>query len=419
MKKALLLIALFVAAVLAACGAQPAPSPALPSVTPSPSATASLPVVATATLRVPTVTPRPAGAGPVWEEYAAPKLTAITPIPPPATRLTIPDDVNIILFAGIDSPSPYIGRTDAITLVIYNARLARASVVSVPPDLFGYIPGYTMQRLYTAYPLGGVKLLETTIEYNLGVRPMSYAILNIDTFPRLIDDLGGINVYVTEDLSKYCPGIPAGVVFMDGGKALCYMRLRLGSDEMSRNRRQQEVIQTVFLRLVENGNLARLPELYQAYQDMLETNVSGREIFEGIPLALKLGDRGRVGFFHPGEEELFTWVIAEHPFTEVFLPNRPALQVMMQEALEFVSQPVQFTDRVSTLEAQLTQSPSPTTTYTVTLTPTSTNTPTFTITPSPTRTYTVTITPTRTITPSPTNSRTPTPSNTPTPSKTP
>lgn len=175
----------------------------------------------------------------------------------------------------------------------------------------------------------------------------------------------------------------------------------------------------MFLRLVENGNLARLPELYQAYQDMIETNVSGREIFEGIPLALKLGDRGRVGFFHPGEEELFTWVVAEHPFTEVFLPNRPALQVMMQEALEFVSQPVQFSDRVITLEAQLTKSPTPTTTYTVTLTPTPTNTPTVTITPTPTRTYTVTITftpsktPTRTIIPSPTNSRTPTPSNTP------
>ena len=44
-----------------------------------------------------------------------------------------------------------------------------ASVISIPPDLFVYIPGYTMQRINTAYPVGGISLVKDTLEYNLGI----------------------------------------------------------------------------------------------------------------------------------------------------------------------------------------------------------------------------------------------------------
>ena len=72
----------------------------------------------------------------------------------------------------------YTGRTDAVAIVIYHPRLARASLVSVPPDLFGYIPGYTMQRVYSAYPVGGPQLLNSTLEYNFGIQPNDYAVFN-------------------------------------------------------------------------------------------------------------------------------------------------------------------------------------------------------------------------------------------------
>ena len=97
-----------------------------------------------------------------------------------------------------------------MALVIYHPRLARASVVSIPPDLFGYIPGYTMQRMNTAYAVGGARLLATTLEYNLGLRPNHYAVFNLDDFRHLVDDLGGINVTVLENVRAYCPEILPG-----------------------------------------------------------------------------------------------------------------------------------------------------------------------------------------------------------------
>ncbi len=400
-----------VAVFLATCGeAQPTPQPSLTppptdTVTPRPSVTPSL-----------TITLPFRGTRQVWEDFAPPILTPVTPVPPPLTGLVIPDEVQVLVVAGVDRPAPYVGRTDAIVLVIYHPRLARASLVSVPPDLFGYIPGYTMQRMYTAYATGGADRLIRAVEYNLGVRPNAYAILNLDDFTQLIDDLGGINVGVVENVRRDCPGIIPGVILMNGEQTLCYMRLRYGEEEFARNRRQQEVLRTIFLRMVEGGNLARLPGLYDAYRGAIETNLTLDEMLAAIPLALKLGDPTRIGYFTMSERELTTWQISDQPEAMVFLPNDDDMLVFMQQAVDYVSVPAPLREVVITLEYELTISPTPTNTYTVTPTPTQTNTPlpTFTLTRTITPTRTVTQTPLPTFTPLPTRTFTPTRTATPT-----
>jgi len=318
----------------------------------------------------------------------------------------------VLAIAGADRPLPYTGRTDAMALVIYHPRLARASLVSIPPDLFGYIPGYTMQRMYIAYPVGGPRGLNSALEYNLGIRPDTYAVLNLNSFSHLIDDLGGINVTVLENVAPYCPNILPGTVLMNGEQSLCYMRLRLGEDELARNRRQQEILRTVFLRMVEGGNLARVPQLYNQYRSSIDSNLTLEQILDAMPLALKLGDPNRIGYFQMSSDQLVRWQISEDPDASVFLPNRPALMKMMQQAINFVTTPSPLSEVVITLEYQLTVSPTPTTTYT------STPTPTHTLPPPPTATRTrvitvtvnstTTVTPTLTITPVGTWTRTPT-----------
>ena len=365
-----------------------------------------------------TRTPRPVRTQAIWENFPAPRLTPVTPIPPPLTGLSIPEEVQSVVLAGIDREEPYSGRTDAIALLIYHPRLSRASLVSVPPDLFGYIPGYTMQRMNTAYAVGGAEQLVSAVEYNLGVRPNAYVILNLDDFTRLIDDLGGINVTVLENVRRECPGIIPGEVLLDGQKALCYMRLRYGSDETSRNRRQQEVLRRVLLRLVEGGNLIRLPELYDRYRSVIDSDLTREQVLGAWRLGLNLGDTSRTGQFQMGSDELTTWEISQHPPASVFLPNRPAVMKFMQEAVDFVTTPSPIRDVVVTLEYELTVSHTPTNTFTVTPTPTFTSTPTVTLTFTPTITRTPSPTFTRTITPTRTNSptpRTPTPSVTPSP----
>ena len=381
------------AILLAACArTTPEPSPViwwLPAKTPTPE---SLPATATAT-------PTPPGGTPaVWQNYPSPRETPVTPIPPPLAGLAIPDEVRVLVVAGVDQVLPYTGRTDTIALVVYHPRLARASLISVPPDFMGYIPGYTMQRLYTAYALGSAPMLTRALEYNLGLKADHYAVFNLDSFSQLINDLGGINVTVLENIRPYCPKIPTGTVLMDGDMAICYMRLRLGDDEYARNRRQQDVLRGVFLRLVEGGNLVQVPGLYNTYRSSIDSNLTLDFMTSSLPLALKLGDPNRIGYFEMSSKELDRWEISTNPQTSVFLPNRPALAAFMQQAIDFVTTPSPLSEVVVTLQYQLTVSPTPTATSTVTLTPTST--PTITRTPTITQTPTITLTPTVTSVPS-------------------
>jgi len=417
---AVLLLAALTAGLYGCAAGSPAPT-AAPSATPPPSATHSPAPSVTVS---PSITARPHSNLPVWENFPAPQLTAVTAIPPPLTGLVVPEEVQVMAIAGIDRPGPFSGRTDAIALVIYHPRLARASVISIPPDLFGYIPGYTMQRMSIAYAVGGPRRLTSALEYNFGLAANQYAVLNLDDFSQIIDDLGGINVTVLENLRKYCPTISTGMVLMGGEEALCYMRLRFGEDEAARNRRQQEIFRTVFLRLVEGGNLVRVPELYSRHRSAVDSNLTLEQILDSLPLALKLGDPSRIGYFQLGPDEVSTWKISDHPPAIVFLPNRPAVMALMQQAVNFVTTPSPLQEIVLTLEYQLTISPTPTNTYTVTPTPTSTATPIPTLTPTrtitltraptntrtvtPTRTSTRTVTPTLTLTPSPTETQTPT-----------
>ena len=378
------------------------PSAATPTSSPPAVFTPSLTPSLTFT---PSPTPIPPESLPVWSTYPAPRFTPSTPVPPPFGRVALPEGMHTLLLVGQDQFSPYLGRSDALLLVFYHPRLAKASLVSIPPDLFGYLPGYTMQRLSSAYAAGGIRLLTGAVEYNLGVRPDDWLVANMDDFILFIDELGGVTVPVMQAVPNACGDfIYPGEVFMEGWLAACYARLRVGTDEASRGLRQQQLLFIVLQRLAGGGNLIRLPELYQLFNRRVRTSLTLEDLLANGSLMLRLADPKRVGFFQMGEGETEVWQISEQPPATVFLPRRPAILKLLERAIDFASKPAPFSDLVVTLEYELTVSPTPTLSPTPTPTFTETLTPTFlpTETPTPTGSATPGASPTPSVTLSPT-----------------
>lgn len=407
---------------LAGCSLlRPAPSPTPFPATPTLSATPTLPLAPTATPTItPTLTPDPARP---WGRFDRPSLPSVTQIPYPADWLSFPQEIRVLALLGTDRPAPFISRTDLITLIIYHPRLAKAALISLPPDLLVYIPGYTMQRLGVAYAVSGARGFERTIEYNFGLRPDTWAFIHYDDFVAFVDDIGGIEASILQPIPNFCGGLPQGTWMLTGEQALCYATLRLGMDEPSRNRRQQELIRITLQRLIYGGNLVRLPELWETYAGRVETDLTLEDLLEAIPLALKFGDPTRMRYYTLKTDELPRWDYPSEDRAMVFLPDAAALRDLLEEALAFVQQPESLAEVVVTLQYELTISPTPsetplpTFTFTPTFTPPPTNTPiptatytrTMTFTPSPTRTTTSTLTPSPSITPSLTFTLTPTP----------
>jgi polyisoprenyl-teichoic acid--peptidoglycan teichoic acid transferase len=313
---------------------------------------------------------------PYWANFPAPSINPATPIPPPLEGLALEEDILVWVLLGSDTEPPFTGRTQAIHLVFINTRFSKASLISIPGDLYVYIPGYTMQRLNTAYAIGGIETLRATLAYNFGVVPSRFVLAHPGDFQWLIDDLNMIEVTVFFPIPHACGGIRAGLIQMDGTLALCYASFRDGIDEIDRMHRQQQLLQEIFRKLTKDGNLVQLPVLFTSYQGWVKTDFALAELMNYIPLALRLADPDRVGYYMIGWDQISIWEVPGYSQAKVFLPNQDRVRGILQTAIDDIMSPSPFTNQVQTLEAQLTAAFQATETARGLISPTPTFTPT-------------------------------------------
>ena len=287
-----------------------------------------------------------------------PRSPAVTAIPPPMPLLgdqdTASDHLLNILLIGSDQRAKGSFRTDTLIIASIRPPEQVVTLISIPRDLFVFIPGWTMQRINTAYlhgetskyPGGGAALLKDTILYNLGVRIDHLAIVNFVGFKAIVDTLGGIDLPLAcaytdwrvidpeGDLENpnnwrlYTAG--PGMVHMDGELALWYARSRLRSNDYDRGRRQQEVLRGMYTMAMKLNIIPRLPELFKQLDGMVQTDLSLEQILSLVPMALKL-DASRIRSFYINNRLVKAWWTPQG--AQVLLPKRQALEALIQEAM--------------------------------------------------------------------------------------
>jgi LCP family protein required for cell wall assembly len=183
-------------------------------------------------------------------------------------------------------------RSDTMLLVTIDPVTNQAGMLSVPRDLWVEIPGFSFNRINTAYmfgeayhlPGGGPGLAIQTVENLLGVPIQYYAVVEFATFERLIDEIGGIDVEVKERI-KIAPigrdsfWLDPKPYHLDGAEALAYARVRkYGGGDFGRAERQQQVALAVIDRVVGFDMIPTLvtkaPQLYAELSEGIRTNLS-------------------------------------------------------------------------------------------------------------------------------------------------
>jgi len=214
----------------------------------------------------------------------------------PLPRWEGTERVNILVM-GIDQREHEHGpwRTDTMLVLTIDPVTMSGGMLSIPRDLWVPIPGYEEGRINTAhyigevydYPGGGPALAAETVQYNLGIPIHHYVRVNFTAFEQMIDLIGGIDVYVEEEIVDptypdesygYDPlYIPAGWQHFDGEMALKYARTRhTAGGDFDRAKRQQQVILAVFEQVTRLDLLPQLalraPELWQTLQGSVVTD---------------------------------------------------------------------------------------------------------------------------------------------------
>lgn len=334
------------------------PSPPPPSLTPS--AASATPIVRTPFVPLaPTTTPVPPAATADSAAWPPPFTFGGAPtppvaIPPPAAPLTFPEDTLNVLLLGSDRRSGIGFRTDTIVIVSIQPSVGLVALVSVPRDLYVFLPGYTVSRINTAWiygetlgvPGGGPQLLFDTVRYNLGVPIHRYVLVEMEGFRQIVDLLGGIDVRVACDYTDWrlrqpdlpqqlvsswaLYTVPRGVVHMDGDFALWYARSRARSSDFDRARRQQEVLRALYRAGLRPEVLTRLPELYRTAQTSLRTTASLEDALALTPFATRL-EPPRIRSRFIGRDQVQTFRV---PVTNayVLLPRADAVRALLMEA---------------------------------------------------------------------------------------
>jgi LCP family protein required for cell wall assembly len=364
---------LFLLLLVSACGGQPAGSAPLPTpttlylVTVPPDATATvtpfqpfsgtdtpgIPTLSTDTPQPPTVTFDP-NALLLPESSTQQSFYAPPYAPNPSPVLTDNDTITFALLGSDVRPGQTYFRTDTIIIAAVRPTTGQVTLISVPRDLYVYIPTVGMDRINAAYeygqmynyPGGGPGLLKDTFLYNLGIRIDHLAIVDFDGFRQIVDTLGGLDVPVycaytdwhlidpsydpnnANNWSLYTVG--PGVVHMNGDLALWYARSREMSSDFDRGRRSQEVLRALYTRALQTGAISKIPQLYSEFNSAVITDLTLPDLLQLSPLALHLKNAD-IRSYYIGRTEVSSWTTPGG--ASVLLPNAPAIQSLVQQAL--------------------------------------------------------------------------------------
>jgi LCP family protein required for cell wall assembly len=237
-------------------------------------------------------------------------------VPTPVPALVQPEEVTNILLLGNDVEWRQGGRTDTMIIVSINRETGTANMLSIPRDLYVYIPGWKMERINLAlphghgadYPGGGGQLVKDTILYNLGIPIDHYVRIGFNGFKAAVDALDGIELAVSCPLSDWRLKEPdldptveenwemfdlePGLHAMDGDLALWYARSRRTTNDFERGRRQQQLLRAMLDRGLELNLLPRVPELWNTYRENVETDLSLPEVVQLAALAPSVYENG-------------------------------------------------------------------------------------------------------------------------------
>ncbi|MBQ6626309.1 MAG: LCP family protein [Ruminococcus sp.] len=219
--------------------------------------------------------------------------------------------LNILLF-GQDahgSGENDFGRSDTIILLSLDNLHKKIKLTSFQRDTYVTIPGYGDGKLNSAFSLGGVPLSIEMVEANFGIKVDKYACVDFNSFRKIVDVLGGIDMEVTIDEMEYINAQidvnnqlgktefleidytqETQIAHLDGYQALWYARNRgaenlggnpaysFNGDDWKRTERQRKLLETIMTSLKEEASLADIVEIVNAVGPLVTTNLKKSDI---------------------------------------------------------------------------------------------------------------------------------------------
>ncbi len=215
---------------------------------------------------------------------------------------------NILLLGVAGEGAEGGNLSDSIMIASINPDNPSISFLSFPRDLFidSRIGDRKVNEIYAAarYRLGdrkGLEVVKDAIEKFTGIEIHYGAVVNFQIFEEVVDALGGIDIFVPEDIDDpFYPDenygyqtfvVRMGMQHFDGATALKYARSRKTSSDYNRAKRQQDLILAIREKaetlnfLTDFGKLA---EFFQLYRKNVNTDIGLTQLVALAKIAMAM-----------------------------------------------------------------------------------------------------------------------------------
>ena len=191
------------------------------------------------------------------------------------------DSFNVYI-SGIDTYGPIssVSRSDVNIIMTVNRETKKILLTTTPRD--SYVPiadgGNNQKDKLTHAGIYGVDASIHTLENLYGIDLNYYARLNFTSFLKLIDLLGGVDVYNDQEFNAHTnngKNYPVGTLHLDSKDALGFVRERysLADGDRDRGRNQQKVIVAILQKLTSAEALKNYDSIIKGLQDSIQTNM--------------------------------------------------------------------------------------------------------------------------------------------------
>ena len=195
------------------------------------------------------------------------------------------------------SPQSFNGTSDTMLLLRLDPEDNSIRVVSIPGDSQVQIPEIGLAKLSLTNARGGSALAARVVSRSLYNVPIHrYVRVPMSAFRELVEQLGGVDVFVPQRMSyidasqQVKVDLAPGWQTLNGDQAEQFARFRepgMGGN-ISRVQRQQLLLKALRSRLISSAAIPRLSHLVKIIQKQVDTNLSLEEMLALVNFNLKV-----------------------------------------------------------------------------------------------------------------------------------
>ncbi len=171
-------------------------------------------------------------------------------------------------------------RTDTIMVVAFDVANKKVNIVSVPRDTILNVT-WDVKKINSAYSYDGIEGLKDALKSVLGFNMDFYAEVNLKAFKDLVDEIGGVDFDVPEDMYYEDPtqdliiDLDEGPQKLDGEEAMELIRYRqYAMGDIKRVSVQQDFMKALFKQLLKIGNVTKVNQLAEIFSKNMNTDLS-------------------------------------------------------------------------------------------------------------------------------------------------